>query len=93
MNGGGGGDTATEASAREWYKLQMEPAKLNIRRRFWRWLLGYEQPLFTYDQADQAVRNAMAKNENAIAGQQRFQIVDADAVPGVHPSQPLRAVA
>jgi hypothetical protein len=56
-------------------------ARLNLRRRFWRWVLGFEEPLYTratveYN-AKLAIEQAMSKDVGAINGQRRFQIIDA----------------
>lgn len=65
----------------------MEPVVLNRRRRFWRWLLGYTQPLYTYEQVreftDLAAKQAhmagaeKASDAGAISGARRFHIIDA----------------
>lgn len=61
----------------------MEPVVLNRRRRFWRWLLGYTQPLFTREQMNEAKDiaaksiYASEKREEPIGGSKRFQIIDA----------------
>lgn len=82
---------AEATSSPNWAKtsdgfFSMEPIKLNWRRRFWRWLLGYEGQLYTREQVrdmqDVAVKSShLASTEkdrvDSIVGSRRIQIIDA----------------
>lgn len=54
---------------------RLPPTKLNIRRRFWRWVLGQDEPLFSLDQVREETRLAV----DAVRGPRPLISIDAGA--------------
>lgn len=57
--------------------VKLNKPKLNWRLRFWRWVWGETEPVFTESQMKEVMEHARAHLQGDIYGTRSFQIVDA----------------